>query len=72
MGRYRYAKMNSPDKGGYDCVGSAMKRLQLYVETGNQEHLVDAANLCLVEFVAGDHPDKHFEAADDGEHVARA
>lgn len=71
MGRFRYAPMRSPEKGAYDNVGSAQKRLRLYLETGNVEHLVDVANLCLIEFEHGNHPERHFAASDDGEHVPR-
>lgn len=71
MGRFRYGRMDDPAKGDYDCIKSALSRLRKYQETGNLEHLVDVANLCLVEFVHGRHPNKHFEAADDGEHVEK-
>ena len=71
VGRFRYAKMGSPEKGSYDCVGSAIARLQRYQSSGNLEHLVDAANLCLVEFEHGNHPERHFAAADDAEHVEK-
>jgi len=70
IGRYRYGCLRRQQSGDYDNVGSAVQRLQLYRDTGNLEHLVDVANLCLVEFVTGDHPDKHFKSADDGMHVA--
>ena len=50
-------------------IGSIVKRLMSYQETGNTELLVDVANLCLCEFVEGKHPNKHFRAVDDGEHV---
>ena len=69
VGRYRYAKMSAPSKGAYKNVSSAITRLRRYQDTGNLEYLVDAANLCLVEFVAGRHPNRHFDASDDGEHV---
>lgn len=72
MGRFRYGAMGDPDKGNYDCLGSIERRLKKYRETGNDEHLVDIANLALVEFVTGKHPEKHFEASDDGEHCRRA
>lgn len=71
MGRFRYGRMDDSAKGDYDCVKSAIRRLKLYRLTGNIEHLVDVANLCLVEFVHGRHPNKHFEAVDDGEHVEK-
>ena len=69
MGYFRYGPLYGQKKGIYDSVGGAIKRLQQYQREGNDELLVDAANLCLVEFVKGCHPYKHFRAVDDGEHV---
>jgi hypothetical protein len=69
MGRFRYGKMDDPAKGNFDCIKSAIQRLTKYLETGNKELLVDASNLCLVEFVHCRHPNAHFSATDDGEHV---
>lgn len=71
VGRFRYAKFGTQEKGAYDCIGSALSRLRKYQDTGNLEHLVDVANLCMVEFEHGDHSNRHFEAVDDGEHVQR-
>ena len=71
MGRYRYGAMRQQAPNGYDNVGSARQRLALYQATGNLEHLVDAANLCLVEFVTGRHPHRHFDASDDGIHTEK-
>lgn len=71
MGRFRYGRMDRAEQRNYDRVGSALKRLRHYQVTGNLEYLVDAANLCLMEFEHGEHPSRHFEAADDGEHVDR-
>ena len=48
---------------------SAERRMKLYEETGNDELLVDIANLCLLEFMIGKHPNKHFNSIDDGEHA---
>jgi hypothetical protein len=31
--------------------------------------LVDVANLCLLEFEEGEHPRRHWQPTDDGEHV---
>lgn len=68
-GAYRYGKLNEPLKHDYDRVSSIKKRLVLYENDGNTEHLVDIANLCLCEFVEGKHPLKHFKSVDDGEHT---
>jgi hypothetical protein len=70
VGRFRYASMADPNRPQYNRMESASKRLREYQDIGNLELLVDVANLCLLEFVHGDHPSKHFNAKDDGEHVA--
>lgn len=71
MGALRYGLMGFPAKPQYDRVTAAMTRLLAYQEDGNLERLADAANLCLLEFVEGDHPRRHLAAADDGVHVHR-
>ena len=70
VGAFRYGRMGTPAKGSYALVDSARRRLDAYEATGNLEHLVDVANLALVEFVEGRHPCRHWDAADDGEHCA--
>lgn len=69
FGYFRYGPLNNQPKGGFDNIGSIQKRLYKYSQTGNDELLVDIANLCMVEFLNGDHPKKHFKSEDDGEHV---
>ena len=68
VGRFRYVRM---DENGdqYNRIGLLIKRLTEYQKSGNLELLVDVANLCLREFVNCQHPSKHFDAKDDGEHV---
>ena len=69
MGGIRYGFLGTKGKPQYDRIASIKKRLNQYRETGNLELLVDAANLCVCEFVEGDHPNRHFHAHDDGEHT---
>lgn len=64
MGSLRYGRLNAPGKPKYDRVASIIRRAKLYEETGNQETLVDIANECLCEFTEPNHPNYHFEAAD--------
>ena len=72
MGAFRYGLMREQrDLSPFDNVGSAIRRLQLYQQTGNRECLVDAANLCMIEFEIGCHPTAHFVAVDDGEHAEK-
>lgn len=68
MGRFRYGRMDRATQTNYNRVASCQARLKAYQATGNLEHLVDVANLCMMEFLHSDHPEKHFESADDGEH----
>ena len=46
-----------------------IQKAKLYQETGNDEILVDIANLAMVEFIEGNHPNKHYKAVDDGIHT---
>jgi hypothetical protein len=53
----------------YDCVAAIRKHLDLYSQTGNLEHLVDLANIAMVEFTRPAHSDWHFRATDDCDHA---
>lgn len=72
LGTYRYGDFRDPTQPRYDCVGSAQQRIQAYLNSGNTEHLVDAANLLGIEFEVGQHPSKHFSSIDDGVHKCRS
>lgn len=72
VGAIRYGLLNQPEKVKYNRVDSIRQRLDLYTETGNQEHLVDIANLCLLEFEEPNHKTAHWKAQDDGVHTAEA
>ena len=67
MGALRYGLMHGP-RPDYDYISDTIRRLQAYQESGNTEHLVDVANLCLLAFELDRHPKKHFASGDDGEH----
>ncbi len=69
LGALRYGLLGAPGKPPHDNTPSAIRRIRKYQLTGNLEHLVDAANLCLCEYVEGRHPLRHFTASDDGEHT---
>lgn len=68
MGAFRYGPFRAQGRGTHRNVESAIRRLRRYLRDGNQEDLVDAANLCMVEFVSpGSHPAPHWSPVDDGE-----
>ncbi|MBF0253378.1 MAG: hypothetical protein HQL29_06130 [Candidatus Omnitrophica bacterium] len=69
MGAMRYGKLHEPGKAQYERTKSILRRISQYRVTGNKELLVDAANLCMLEFEECHHPEAPFHAVDDGEHV---
>jgi len=71
-GGYRYGDIRDTCRPKYDNVGSLIHRAKLYLEDGNQEHLVDIANFALVEYVRGCcHPAPHWSPADGGHHAEK-
>lgn len=70
MGALRYGPLGTPRKTQFDRVSSMIRRLQGYQSTGNLEMLVDVANLALVEYEEGNHPLRHFNSDDTGEHCS--
>jgi hypothetical protein len=69
VGAFRYGLLKDSDRPSYKRVSSIIDRLQLYLQDGNTEHLVDAAAISLAEYVCGDHPLKHFGPNDDHIHM---
>ena len=68
MGYFRYGWLaDQIGNAKFDNIASIKQRLSLYQENRNREHLVDVANLCLVEFAT--HPEYPFIAVDDGIHT---
>jgi len=71
IGSIRYERFNHPGKHDYDRIRAIERKLASYIWTGNTELLVDLANYCLLEFVFGNHPAKHFHATDDMDHCRK-
>ena len=70
MGYFRYGSLQSQiGRAKYDNVGSIEKRLSIYKSDHNREHLVDIANLAMIEFAT--HPEYPFRPSDDGLHAAK-
>lgn len=71
QGGLRYGLMH--DKPDFAYIKYAIKRLQEYDRTGNQECLIDASNLSLLEFVERTHPKAHLDheknAGENEDHV---
>jgi hypothetical protein len=69
IGALRYGRLGAPGKPQWDRVPDMIRRLEAYQADGNLEHLVDVANLAMAAFVEDRHPERHFAAADDGQHT---
>lgn len=69
LGALRYGRIREASKPKYNRLAAMRKKLEEYVLTGNDELLVDIANLSLLEFEEGAHPKKHFHSKHDIDHV---
>jgi hypothetical protein len=61
MGALRYGRERNT-MAAYDYLGRLAGEIDKYKATGNTEHLLDAANMLLLESEFGQHPRKHFKA----------
>lgn len=69
VGYFRYGPFATQNKTTKQMIDSIIYRAEEYMKTGNDELLVDIANLSMKEFAVGNHPNKHFQSEDDGKHV---
>jgi len=72
FGGYRYGPTKKQARRAFDNIADIHRRLDLFTETGNMEHLVDSANICIIACLKKDHPNFHFESIDDGDHAKKA
>ena len=54
-----------------DAIATLRLCLDTYAKDGNTEHLIDAANYAMIEFLRPRHPTAHFKATDSGGSVGR-
>lgn len=61
------------DKFPHGALGTQQvyQRLERYLDTGNVEWLVDAANYCMIEALRPGHPKAHFRATGSDESPGR-
>lgn len=71
MGGYRYGPTPLQKPREFDNIVDIKRRLDLYEIDGNMEHLVDAANITIIECLKKSHPNFHFNPTDDGVHAER-
>jgi len=68
LGGYRYGEFSTESSKSCTSVEDIKLRLDLYLETGNLEYLVDAANYTMLEFTYSRHNNAHFKSSDDDVH----
>lgn len=68
MGRARYGTLRDAGTRNHRRVQRAQLALTAYETDGNPEHLVDAANLCMVQFAAS-HTVDDIRSSDDRNHT---
>ena len=69
MGRFRYGDIHRQNLDNYDTVKEAHRRLDLYSNTHNLEHLVDVYNMVKIEYFKGKKAGKKLQSIDDGVHA---
>jgi hypothetical protein len=69
VGAFRYGRIGATDKPKYDRLEAIIRRAERYHDTGNDDLLVDIANLSLLEFVEGTHPNRHMSSEEHVESV---
>ncbi|MCK9521022.1 MAG: hypothetical protein M0R74_18655 [Dehalococcoidia bacterium] len=65
MGAFRYGRnfANRPkNKPQWDRLKRIIQEVEAYKKDGNDERLVDVANMAMLEFGEGNHPKKHFRS----------
>lgn len=61
---FKYGKVADAYPHKVDALRSMQVRLDKYAATGNTEHLMDAANYLMIEFMCPKHPEAHFTPED--------
>jgi hypothetical protein len=70
LGAFRYGIISrGAQERCYDNIGSIVRRVRAYEASGNMEHLLDVANLAMIEWMTSTHPKRHFRSEDDGVHT---
>jgi hypothetical protein len=70
VSHYKYGFMKDAYPHKIKAYEHINKRLDIYLETGNTELLIDVSNFSMIEFLYPSHVNKHFEATDDKYHMS--
>jgi hypothetical protein len=69
---FKYGRLAEAYPNKVDALRSMDDRIQLYKATGNTEHLVDAANFLLIEFMCPSIPGARLRATETHESPGRS
>lgn len=71
QGKFRYGPIKRQNLSNYDTVKECIRRMQRYIDGDRQnlELVVDAFNMCRIEFYKGKLAGKTIQSVDDGEHA---
>lgn len=69
---HKYGPIREAYPHKINALESLRMRLDKYMETGNTEFLIDAANFAMIEFMLPSHPQAHYRATDSHESPGRA
>lgn len=72
MSYHKYGPIKDAYPHKVNALESLSQRINKYLETGNTEWLIDAANFCMIEFMLPSHPKAYFKATDSNESPGRA
>jgi hypothetical protein len=72
MSYHKYGPVADAYPHKVDAMKSMMQRVEKYMETGNAEHLVDAGNFLMIEFMRPGHRNAHFVAVDSNTSLGRS
>ena len=61
---HKYGPVADGYPDNVDALGSLTQRIAMYLETGNTEYLMDAANFAMIEFMHPSLRGAHFTATD--------
>lgn len=69
---HKYGRVSDGyEDGAINAVASLQERLELYLEDGNTEWLIDVANFAMIEFMFPSHPSAYFAATDSNKSPGR-
>lgn len=69
---YKYGKIVDAYPHKINAIESMKVRVDKYLDTGNIEFLIDAANFAMIEFMLPSHPEAFYKATTSDESPGRA